>query len=86
MLMLRHISADAVRFIHDVGLPNVKVYLDSFHMIREEDDFVGAVRETGRANLRQRRRGFAKERRIKALAATKKQPTSPLGAAQPGTA
>jgi D-psicose/D-tagatose/L-ribulose 3-epimerase len=25
----------------------VKVHLDSFHMIREEDDFAGAIRETG---------------------------------------
>ena len=43
-----NIAADAVRFIRDLGTPpNVKVHLDSFHMIREEDDFVGAVRETG---------------------------------------
>jgi D-psicose/D-tagatose/L-ribulose 3-epimerase len=42
-----NIAADAVRFIRDVGLPNVKVHLDSFHMIREEDDFAGSVRETG---------------------------------------
>jgi D-psicose/D-tagatose/L-ribulose 3-epimerase len=38
-----NIAADAVRFIRDVGLPNVKVHLDTFHMIREEDDFTGAV-------------------------------------------
>jgi D-psicose/D-tagatose/L-ribulose 3-epimerase len=42
-----NIAADAVRFIGEVGLPNVKVHLDSFHMIREEDDFAGAIRETG---------------------------------------
>jgi D-psicose/D-tagatose/L-ribulose 3-epimerase len=43
-----NIAADAVRFIRDLGMPpNVKVHLDSFHMIREEDDFAGAVRETG---------------------------------------
>jgi D-psicose/D-tagatose/L-ribulose 3-epimerase len=42
------IAADAVRFIHDLGTPpNVKVHLDTFHMIREEDSFVGAVREAG---------------------------------------
>ena len=29
------------------ALPNVKVHLDTFHMIREEDDFAGAVLETG---------------------------------------
>ena len=42
-----NIAADAVLFIRDVGLSNVKVHLDSFHMIREEDDFAGSVRETG---------------------------------------
>jgi len=42
-----NIAADAVRFIGEVGLPNVKVHLDSFHMIREEDDFAAAIRETG---------------------------------------
>src|SRR5260370_16244970 len=41
-----NIAADAVRFIHDLGTPpNVKVHLDAFHMIREEDSFAGAVRE-----------------------------------------
>jgi len=41
----------------------------------------------GRVNLRQRRRRSVKEQRIKAqAAATKKQPTSPLAAAQPGSA
>jgi hypothetical protein len=39
----------------------------------------------GRVNLRQRRKRFAKEQRIKALATTKKQPTSPRGATQQGT-
>jgi D-psicose/D-tagatose/L-ribulose 3-epimerase len=39
---------DAVRFIGDVGLPNVKVHLDTFHMIREEDDFAGAVYKAGK--------------------------------------
>src|SRR6202162_1248720 len=43
-----NIAADAVRFIRDLGTPpNVKVHLDAFHMIREEDSFTGAVRETG---------------------------------------
>jgi D-psicose/D-tagatose/L-ribulose 3-epimerase len=40
-------AADAVRFIRDIGTPNVKVHLDTFHMIREEDDMVRAVEETG---------------------------------------
>jgi hypothetical protein len=39
----------------------------------------------GRVNLRQRRRRFVKGQRIKALAATKKRPASPLGAAQQST-
>lgn len=43
-----NIAADAVRFIQELGTPpNVKVHLDSFHMIREEDEFARAVRETG---------------------------------------
>jgi D-psicose/D-tagatose/L-ribulose 3-epimerase len=40
-------AADAVRFIRAVGLPNVKVHLDTFHMIREEDNIGAAVRATG---------------------------------------
>jgi D-psicose/D-tagatose/L-ribulose 3-epimerase len=43
-----NIAADAVRFIRDLGTPpNVKVHLDTFHMIREEDSFSRAVHETG---------------------------------------
>lgn len=42
-----NIAADAVRFIRDVGMPNVKVHLDTFHMIREENDMLGAIREAG---------------------------------------
>ena len=44
---LINVAADAVRFIKDVGLPNVKVHLDTFHMIREENDIPAAVRATG---------------------------------------
>ena len=44
---LINIAADAVVFCKEVGLPNVKVHLDTFHMIREEDDFVGAVHQCG---------------------------------------
>jgi D-psicose/D-tagatose/L-ribulose 3-epimerase len=40
-------AADAVRFIREVGVPNVRVHLDTFHMIREEDDFAKAVHEVG---------------------------------------
>ena len=43
-----NIAADALRFIDDVGLPNVKVHLDTFHMVREENDIVGAIRQTGK--------------------------------------
>lgn len=42
-----NIAADAVRFVHEVGLPNVKVHLDTFHMIREENSIRQAVLETG---------------------------------------
>jgi D-psicose/D-tagatose/L-ribulose 3-epimerase len=45
---LINIAADACKFIQDVGMPNVKVHLDTFHMIREEEDFTGAVRATGK--------------------------------------
>ncbi len=40
-------AADAVRFVDDVGLPNAAVHLDTFHMIREEDDIATAIRATG---------------------------------------
>jgi len=39
--------SDAVRFIHDVAMPNVKVHLDTFHLIREEDNITAAVIEAG---------------------------------------
>lgn len=42
-----NIASDAVKFIQAVGSPNVKVHLDTFHMIREEDDMIRAVLETG---------------------------------------
>ncbi len=40
-------AADAVKFVQAVGQPNVRVHLDTFHMIREEDDFVRAVETVG---------------------------------------
>jgi D-psicose/D-tagatose/L-ribulose 3-epimerase len=39
-------AADAMKFIRDVGVPNVKVHLDTFHMIREENDITECVLET----------------------------------------
>jgi D-psicose/D-tagatose/L-ribulose 3-epimerase len=42
-----NVAADAVRFIQDVGMPNVMVHLDTFHMIREEDNFTQAVLSAG---------------------------------------
>jgi D-psicose/D-tagatose/L-ribulose 3-epimerase len=40
-------AADACRFVDAVGLPNARVHLDTFHMLREEDDLAQAIRETG---------------------------------------
>jgi len=42
-----NVAADAVKFIEDVGMPNVKVHLDSFHMIREENDISAAIQTCG---------------------------------------
>lgn len=44
-----NVAEDAVRFIREIGLPNVKVHLDTFHMIREEDNLVAAVHTAGPA-------------------------------------
>jgi D-psicose/D-tagatose/L-ribulose 3-epimerase len=46
-----NIAEDAVRFCKDVGLDNVKVHLDCFHMIREEKSFAGAVKTCGKEYL-----------------------------------
>jgi D-psicose/D-tagatose/L-ribulose 3-epimerase len=46
-----NIAADAVRYCKDVGTGNIKVHLDTFHMIREEDSFRGAVETCGREYL-----------------------------------
>jgi D-psicose/D-tagatose/L-ribulose 3-epimerase len=40
-------AADAVKFVKAIGLPNVKVLLDTFHMIREESNITQAVLEAG---------------------------------------
>jgi D-psicose/D-tagatose/L-ribulose 3-epimerase len=38
---------EAVAFVHDVGSPNIKVELDTFHMNIEENSFAEAIKETG---------------------------------------
>ncbi|MEI6099429.1 MAG: sugar phosphate isomerase/epimerase family protein [Alphaproteobacteria bacterium] len=40
-------AEDACRFIDEVDLPNCKVHLDTFHMLREEDNIGEAIRKTG---------------------------------------
>lgn len=40
-------TADGLRFVEDVGMPNAKVHLDTFHMIGEEDDMAAAIRSAG---------------------------------------
>jgi len=46
-----NIAEDAVKYCQDVGTGNIKVHLDSFHMIREETSFAKAVRTCGREYL-----------------------------------
>jgi D-psicose/D-tagatose/L-ribulose 3-epimerase len=40
-------AADAVSFCRDVGEPNARVHLDTYHMIREEKSFYQAIVDTG---------------------------------------
>ncbi|SKA16627.1 sugar phosphate isomerase/epimerase family protein [Consotaella salsifontis] len=40
-------AEEGVAFVRDVGKPNVKVMLDTFHMNIEEDSFGGAIRAAG---------------------------------------
>jgi D-psicose/D-tagatose/L-ribulose 3-epimerase len=40
-------AAEGVAFVKDVGKPNVKVMLDTFHMNIEEDSFGDAIRTAG---------------------------------------
>lgn len=42
-----NIAEDAVRYCKDVSTGNMKVHLDSFHMIREETNFTEAVKTCG---------------------------------------
>ena len=46
-----NIAEDAVKFCKDVGTGNVKVHLDCFHMILEENSFSGAVKTCGKEYL-----------------------------------
>jgi D-psicose/D-tagatose/L-ribulose 3-epimerase len=46
-----NVAEDAVKYCKDVGTGNIKVHLDSFHMIREEISFTGAVNTCGREYL-----------------------------------
>lgn len=46
-----NIAEDAVRYCKHVGTGNVKVHLDSFHMIREELSFTEAVEVCGKRYL-----------------------------------
>lgn len=46
-----NIAEDAVQFCKDVGVDNMKVHLDCFHMIREEKSFAGAVKTCGKEYL-----------------------------------
>jgi D-psicose/D-tagatose/L-ribulose 3-epimerase len=42
-----NLAADALRFVEEVGMPNVKVHLDTFHMNIEEEDMGAAIRACG---------------------------------------
>ena len=46
-----NIADDAVKYCKEVGTDNIKVHLDSFHMIREELNFTKAVQECGKQYL-----------------------------------
>lgn len=46
-----NIAEDAVRYCKDVGVDNMRVHLDCFHMIREEKSFSGAVKTCGKEYL-----------------------------------
>ncbi len=46
-----NVAEDAVRYCQDVGTGNLKVHLDTFHMIREELSFTEAVEVCGKEYL-----------------------------------
>jgi D-psicose/D-tagatose/L-ribulose 3-epimerase len=46
-----NIAEDAVKYCREVGTNNIKVHLDSFHMIREELNFTEAIKTCGKEYL-----------------------------------
>ena len=44
-------AEDAVNYCKEIGTGNVKVHLDTFHMVREESSFTGAVETCGKEYL-----------------------------------
>ncbi len=46
-----NVAEDAVRYCKDVGTGNLKVHLDTFHMVREELSFTEAVEVCGKEYL-----------------------------------
>jgi len=42
-----NVAEDAVRYCEETGQDNVKVHLDSFHMMIEEESFAKAIRQCG---------------------------------------
>ncbi len=46
-----NIAEDAVRYCKEIGTGNVKVHLDTFHMIREETSYTEAVETCGKTYL-----------------------------------
>ena len=46
-----NVAEDAISYCKDVVIDNIKVHLDSFHMIREELSFRGAVEACGKEYL-----------------------------------
>ena len=46
-----NIAEDGVKYCQDVGIGNVKVHLDSYHMMREETNFTKAVEACGKDYL-----------------------------------
>ncbi len=46
-----NIASDAVRYCEETGMDNVKVHLDSFHMMIEEESFAKAIRTCGKKHL-----------------------------------
>jgi len=46
-----NVAEDAVQYCKDVGVPNMRVHLDCFHMNIEESSFSGAVKTCGKEYL-----------------------------------